>query len=431
MQFSCRQWGNPWLVLPILLLLGGTVYSQEQIDVEKAVHMALTQNLGLRQGAIALGTAKRVADSAWNSLYPGLSLSGSATRQNQSDSPWAVSAGANLSWSFSFAIPESIKASRLAYESGALSFREAERKIELSVRKFWLQLVANEAQIKALELSARNAQASFDQTKVKQASGLASELLLLNAQVAAESARLKFEAMQRGQEQLLLQLQVLLGLSVASDANFVFEPLKTADLPKDMAVYFDGAGEGAETQKIIKAIESAKLAKKIQFNQAFLPNFRLSWNYSENTSSRDWENWQQAGTFSATVGMNLDPLLPASAVRTNMAGQDDKLKDLELQLVGAQENFLLEKKQLLDSIQASQNNLAAWQATLKLAERSYDLNLEAWRRGTIEYERLKTAEASLLEAQVSAIQQEQNLLTSILDLEYACGLPLGAIGGEK
>jgi len=70
--------------------------------------------------------------------------------------------------------------------------------------------------------------------------------------------------------------------------------------------------------------------------------------------------------------MKLDPFLPDSAARTALSNAEDTVSDLELQLQNAQESLKLEVIKLLDSLESNQAALAAYQANLALAERSWN-----------------------------------------------------------
>ena len=67
------------------------------LTVEESVKLALENNKTLKSSAIDLEIKKRASDYSWNSLLPGLQLSGSLARSNDKDSVMSnISSGATL-----------------------------------------------------------------------------------------------------------------------------------------------------------------------------------------------------------------------------------------------------------------------------------------------------------------------------------------------
>ena len=114
-----------------------------------------------------------------------------------------------------------------------------------------------------------------------------------------------------------------------------------------------------------------------------------------------------------------------------MSNAKDAISDLELQLQNAQESLKLEVIKLLDSLKSNRAALAAYQANLALAERSWELTQEAYRRGTRDLLALQSAEQALREAWLQLINHNRAILETIVDLEYSCGLSFGSLGGTK
>ncbi|MFH2113933.1 MAG: TolC family protein, partial [Spirochaetota bacterium] len=157
----------------------------------------------------------------------------------------------------------------------------------------------------------------------------------------------------------------------------------------------------------------------------------LSWSWAPTASSTDISYWNDRGSFAASLGIKLDPLLPDSAARTALSNADDTIADLELQLQSARESLKLDVIKLLDGFESNRAALAAYQANLALAERSWELTQEAYRRGTRDLLALQSAEQALREARLQLINQNRTILEIIVDLEYTCGLSFGSLGGTR
>ena len=62
---------------------------------------------------------------------------------------------------------------------------------------------------------------------------------------------------------------------------------------------------------------------------------------------------------------------------------------------------------------------------MELAQKSYDLALEAYERGARDFLSLQNASDTLFEAQVSLLSAAYQLGVQILQLENAAGVPFG------
>ena len=88
----------------ILIFSAAFLFAQESqvneklvLTVEESVKLALENNKTLKSSAIDLEIQKRASDYSWNSLLPGLQLSGSLARSNDKDSVMSnISSGATL-----------------------------------------------------------------------------------------------------------------------------------------------------------------------------------------------------------------------------------------------------------------------------------------------------------------------------------------------
>ena len=414
--------------IPVLLLLVGlmvsTAAAQDSLTLEDAVARALEHNTSVRRQTLALSTATRTKDTAWNVLVPTLGAQAASGKSNIASSDWTLSGTLSASLTLSPALVDGIKAKQLAYEAGTISLDQVRREIERSVRKLWYQLLTTNEQVSVLQASWANTLTSLEQTRTKQASGLASEIDLLNARIKAEDARLKVESATISYTQGLASFRQLIGLPADSTSTFAFG---TLDVPETLNSPDMDHLTSDTIRALLTSIESARTSRALSYKQNFLPSLNLSWNWAPTASSADFSEWNDRGSFSAVLGMKLDPFLPDSAARIALSNAEDTISDLELQLQNAQDSLKLDVIKLLDSLESNRAALAAYQANLALAERSWELTQEAYRRGTRDLLALQSAEQALREARLQLINQNRTILETIVDLEYSCGLPFGSL----
>ena len=79
------------------------------------------------------------------------------------------------------------------------------------------------------------------------------------------------------------------------------------------------------------------------------------------------------------------------------------------------------------SIQQSQSSIKYKQANVELAQKTYEMTLEAYNRGTKDLLNLQNANNSLLSAQVSLNNEILTLSKLILNLENSIGAEFGTL----
>lgn len=174
-----------------------------KLSVEDAVALALENNISIKQAKMDLDLLKSKKDASWNSMSPSISLSGgvNGSKSGLLDSfdaakdslSWNASAGVRINLSPS--LGTSIKAAKLAYEQGQMTYEQTKRKIELNVRKTFYQLLYFNENLELQEMSLENAFETFKANLSKYNQGRLSELNLLTSQYNYESRRPTVESL--------------------------------------------------------------------------------------------------------------------------------------------------------------------------------------------------------------------------------------------
>ena len=414
-----------YLVL-LALCIPGLVWAQDAIDLEKAIQLALEHNTQIKRAAISLSVEKEKSDSVWNSFYPDITAQGNTAKQYQPEADSTVSGTIGASLTLSPAIVDSFNATRISYETGKISFADAKRDIERSVRKSWYALISEQEQLKVLALSEKNSKSSYHLTQEKYRAGLSSEIDLLNAQIGAEESELERKSAQVAFDHNKAVFSHLIGIT---DSSTVFFVLEEFDVPENIAGFNPAMLQNDSIRTLEKNIELAIANRQTLFKSSFLPYLTLGWNWETSSTIDNLHEWNERASLSASVTLQLDPLLPGSSARVQITEADATIADRELQLNDMRVTVQLDMEKLLSSIKTGQDNLHGYKATLTLAERSLELTREAYSRGTRDLTALETAEQNFREARLQVLKQKKVILEAITDLEYLAGLPFGTLGG--
>jgi outer membrane protein TolC len=91
----------------------------------------------------------------------------------------------------------------------------------------------------------------------------------------------------------------------------------------------------------------------------------------------------------------------------------------------------LEIYNTLLALEQVQVTVEAQTETVRLAEQSYKLTEEAYRAGLQDLLQVQNAEFQLRQARLGILRQEFSYRNSLIDLEYAMGLPFGALSSRE
>jgi outer membrane protein TolC len=420
-----------------------------RLTADEAVSIALKNNLSLQTGAITLDNKKRKSDLVWNQFLPDLSVRGSLARLNEEPegtsmgiitipaSPqWSATGNFTASLTLSAALGAGIQAIRRDYQAGLLTYDKAKIQMERDVRKAYNQMLLLEESIRvrmdslaAAERQVATAQATYN-------SGLSPQLTLLQAQVNRDNLKPDIEEMENQYKMAMANFAMTLGLPydtlfdlVPVEDELGFVPL---DLKELVAEASQKRPDILELKANIFALQSSRTAQSLQSRTPYL---NLSWGLSPTFSGDpfkdqwgDKDNWTDRGTFSITMGwQSLNGLLPFTKEGQALKDMDNQIRSTNIALAQAIQGTELEIYNTVLSLEKTQSSIEARNRTVELAERSFSSTEEAYRAGLQDFNSVQNAEEALRQARMGVVQQHFNYLNSLIDLEYAIGVPFGAL----
>ena len=467
------------LLAGIMLCCALSAYSQapagkESILVtpDKAVDMAIKNNLSLESARLTLDVKKRKSDLVWNQFLPDLSASGALTRYNWANSSagvapvpvplnsipgfppglpdiygvtpysitlpqWSVNGLFSASLTISFALVEGIKSIKLDYQAGLISFDKARLQLERDVRKNYNQILLLESNLALLRESYTNAERQATVAEANYKAGLAPRLVWLQAQVTVENMKPTINELENAINALKGSFALSLGLPY--DANLILEsfPMGNFTIPPDLEELISKAVSGKpdimELQRSITYLNSARKAQALQF---YTPYLRFGWTLSSMFSpaldpfKESWfngDNWNKGGSFSITMGMSINSLFSFTKEGQSLKDTENTLLNLRIILAQAIQGTELEIFTKLNSLEKIRTTKDAQQATVDLAELSYNLTDEAYRAGLQDLQTVQNAALALDQAKLQLLTQQFSYLSDLIDLEYSIGVPFGTL----
>ncbi|MFA6505157.1 MAG: TolC family protein [Treponemataceae bacterium] len=425
-----------------------------KLNADGAVALALERNLGLSSTRIDVGAKKRKVDTSWNVFIPTVDVGGTLGRWNvEKTGMGAVKVGATYAV-YTYTLPEwlasgSLKAQlvlnaalfegmknlKLDYEAGVLTYDQAKIKLERDVRKSYFSILLLKENIGLMQSNIAAAERRVKQAQENYGAGLAPELTVLQARVAAENLKPALEEMRNGLDASLAAFAMNLGLPRGS--RLELENVASPDfvvLNAD-ALISAAATDRPDVRNLLQSIKLLDSAKKLSLYRYYTPNLILGWSFDPTFTGDPWKDdlfgenaWKQSsGMFTATISYNLDGLLPFSRNAQSLKDLDENKEKLNIALALTVRGMETEVDSLVQKLEKSRKSVNTLALNVDLAERAYKLSEEAYKAGAKDLLDVQNSELELRKAQLEVLKEKFNYVTGLLDLEYAIGVPFGTL----
>jgi len=437
------------LIIAVSAILTGAIGAESiTLTVDKAVELAISQNLGLQQSGIDVRTKERAKDTAWNAFLPSMSVSAGFNGTNQiftengqsipilGDGPTnRFSTGLNFGLPLNSGVGAGIKNLVAEYESGMISYEDAQKKLERDVRKQFYLLLGNQENITIQEGNIALAEKRLTQARNNFNNGLAPELEVLSAEVTVANLQPAYNGTIAAYDSLMLFFKFLLGedrkTEITLDGNL---ETKLYDLNAENLINSYMAGR-LDIRGLDKQMEAMKYMKKGMGMQFNTPTLNLGYNYSfsgsnntlappPSTSQEAWSDWQDAGAFSLSLSWKFDGLIPGSSTDVKLKEIQDGIDSLSIARQMTFESAGMEITNLVNKLATSRKTIEATTSSVELARRNFELTEEAYNVGTRELLDVESRQQDYLNAAQQLLLAKYEYIAGLLDLEYALNTPM-------
>ncbi|MFW5642834.1 MAG: TolC family protein [Alkalispirochaeta sp.] len=464
-----RRYASPRAILTILLITAGAIsgISAEEIDLETAVALALESNLGLEGELQNVMQKKLIADTWWNRFYPSISARATMARTNEeqevsgiapvpesavigpsgptgafdyvapfsSEAPrWNLSTALDMRLDLTLQMVPGIRLAKLDYEAGLITMQEARRKVERDVTKQFYQLLLLKEQIELVRQQIDAAEGRYEQALLNYENGLADEYTMLSARVAWENQKPQLTGLEVQYQQQLLTFRNDLGVSLTRD----LEPVGEIDPPNLTFTLQEITRDLLEQRLDVQQLEFVGTILEQQYfltdsNRA--PVVSFGWSYDPSFEGDPWEDdlfdgdsWgQRSGAFTITITQPLDPWLPYSRLRNELASVRREQERNRIQRQQALAGAEIEVRSLIRATRAAEQTVGALEFNIDLAERAYELAEIGYENGLRDLLEVQNAEVELQSARFELLKQRKQIMDNLLDLEFALNTTIDEI----
>jgi len=461
---KCKVW------LLFLALVAGILVAQEAptgapgaipISPDKAVEMAIENNLGLQQALLNNEAKRRAAQTPWNAFIPTVEVGGTLGRLNaertitgfqpvpipgfpvygvipySAEAPqWFLSGSLQLTLNLNVGTFIGIKQTMEEYEAGKITIEKAKLQLERDVRKAYFNMLLAREQITLMRDSYANMDRQVAMAQANYRGGLIPEVNLLQVQVARENMKPQIDEAENAFRMAMASFAIFLGLPY--DAEFDLQPLPgNAEFvvleAKDLIAR--AAANKPDIEELRRNLSALKIQREVLFYNLYTPTLSLGFNmdptFQGDPMKDSWfkgDSWkQQQGMFRITLGWRLNGLLPFTKEHQSYLAMKDAVKAMELGMTRAVQGTEAEVYSIIMQLEKTRATAEAQRLTVDLAERTYRLSQTAYQNGLKTFLDVRNDELALSQARLGALSQNYSYLMGLLDLEYALGVPFGTL----
>ncbi len=445
-----------------LFVLGGLALTMglgaETLTLDQAVERALAHNLGLRTQDAVVGSKKTANDLSFNRLFPTVQINGGMSLLSAPESSKALAGvtpvvvagalkppfinnvyvtpdaatalgGLTVQWPLTVAAFEGMTQAALEYRNAVTGREQAARTLKTSVSKAYFSLVVLQESIRLSERQLVNAEERLRQITLSNQAGQATELSLLQAQMARHGVLPVLNTYRQNAQQALLALESLLGMDPDPGLTLSEAPVLSlpAVLPTPGEVVERGLGRNLE-RKVLEGTLASVVQQKASLDALLFPSLVLQYSADpavNNPGAVDWkevDNWKQrTGGFSAQVVWKLDPWLPGSSFWVNRQALEAQETAAQLNLDQSRRKLRTDALNLLEALKRGQENAATWSEIAREADRVVELTKAGYASGSKTVLEVNDAELSAQSAQLNLLSVRQTLYAAWLDLQDLMG----------
>lgn len=430
---------NHLLLTILLCICSFTIHAQEKITLEEAIEIALSESNTIKIADMTIEKTGYAKKGAYSALYPNISATGNYQRTLKKQVMAMEMAGQameievgmsnNVSAGVTAAMPlvnaqlwQSLKLSALDVELAIEQARSSKISLVSQVKQsFYAVLLAKEAYNVYKEVY-DNAQKNFEDVEKKYNVGKASEFEYLRAKVNVNNAEPEVFNAESSVELAIWQLKAIMGidlnteLDVEGELKDYTEELTVMTLAASDTVSFENNTNLLQLRLQNEMLSQTIKMTKFQYIPTLSASFAYNYNAMGNTFDMSWNPY-------SVVALSLNiPIFDGFSKRNNIR-QYKKTQDiLRLNIEDTERNLNIALENYRDQMNTSVKRFTAAEATLEMAQKSYDISEKMYEVGKATLVELNDAQLALTQAQLTMSQAIYQFMINKASIEELMGV---------
>lgn len=432
---------NNRLLLAIIFCVGGVVLSaQQKITLDEAINIALSESNTIKIADMTIEKTGYAKKGSYSALYPNISATGNYQRTLKKQvmvmdmgmgDPLEIEVGTsnNVSAGVTAAMPlvnaqlwQSLKLSALDVELAVEQARSSKISLVSQVKQsFYAVLLAKEAYEVYKEVY-DNAQKNFEDIEKKYNVGKASEFEYLRAKVNVNNAEPEVYSAENAIVLAIWQLKAIMGIDLATELDVegklsdYTDELIASTLNANDTVSFENNTNLLQLRLQDEMLSRTIKMTKFQYIPTLSASFAYNYNAMGNTFDMSWNPY-------SVVALSLNiPIFDGFSKRNNIR-QYKKTQDiLRLNIEDTERNLNIALENYRDKMNTSVKRYTAAEATLEMAQKSYNISEKMYELGKATLVELNDAQLALTQAQLTMSQAIYQYMTNKAAIDELMGV---------
>ena len=431
---------NNYLLLTIIFCISGMIsHAQEKITLDEAINIALSESNTIKVADMTIEKTGYAQKGAYAALYPNISASGNYQRtlkkqvmvMEMNGSPMSIEVGTNnnVTAGISAAMPlvnaqlwQSLKLSALDVELAIEQARSSKISLVSQVKQaFYAVLLAKEAYDVYKEVY-DNAQKNFEDIEKKYNVGKASEFEYLRAKVNVNNSEPELYSAENAITLAIWQLKAIMGIDLATELDVEGKLTDyTEKLLASALVATDTVSFENNTSLLQLRLQDEMLSHTIKMTKfQYIPTLSASFAYNYiamgNTFDMSWNPY-------SVVALSLNIPIFDGFSKRNSIRQYQKTQDiLRLNIEDTERNLNIALENYRDKMNTSVKRYTAAEATLEMAQKSYNISEKMYELGKATLVELNDAQLALTQAQLTISQAIYQFMTNKAAIDELMGV---------
>lgn len=394
--------------------------AQEKITLDEAINIALSESNTIKIADMTIEKTGYAKKGAYSALYPNISATGNYQRtlkkqvmvMEMGGNAMEIEVGTsnNVSAGVSAAMPlvnaqlwQSLKLSQLDVEMAVEQARSSKIAMVSQVKQaFYAVLLAKEAYDVYKEVY-DNAQKNFEDVEKKYNVGKASEFDYLRAKVNVNNAEPEVYSAENAILLAIWQLKAVMGIDLETEidvegslSDYSGELLATSLL--NDSISFENNSNLLQLR-----IQDEMLSKTIKMTKfQYIPTLSASFAYNVNAMGNTFDmSWNPYSVVALSLNI---PIFNGFSKRNSLKEYKVSQDILRLNIEDTERNLNIALENYKDKMTTSVKRYSAAEATLEMAQKSYDISEKMYEVGKATLVELNDAQLALTQAQLTKSQ---------------------------
>lgn len=415
-----------------------TVKAQEnqplQLTLEQALEIALSESNTIKIADLTIEKTGYAQKGSYASLYPNVSVSSSYQRtllkqvmvMDMGGQPMEIKVGRdnNINASASASMPlvnaslwESLKLSGMDVEMAVEQARSSKIAMVKQVKQAFYAVLLAQASHEVMSQVYENAQKNYEKTLQRFNVGKVSEVERLRAQVTMLNAEPNVSSAENAVLLATWQLKAVMGIALDTEVEVVGD---LNDYTSALLAPYVSEDDLSNNSSLLQLdIQDRMLESTIRMQKRqYLPTLAANINYNYSAMGDEELRWFPSST--AAVSLSI-PIFDGFQKHYNIL-QTRKTRDmLSLQREDAERNLRIAIRNYNDQMALCIKNYQAANATVEIAQKSYDISAKMYEVGKATLVELNDAQLALQQAQLTQAQAVYNFMVTKASLDELIG----------